>query len=256
MPMSQTDIVNLAMSHISEKTIVNMQEKSVEALTANQFYSIALYETLRDFSWPFATKYDNLALIPMTPASTNFQVTQANQNWAFAYQYPSDCLYFRRVLSGFYQDSRQSRVPYVIAKYDFINPPPGQGVTPTPPNYTFSPTLGSGLYVFTNQQYAQCEYTFLVTDTSTMPPDFIMAFSLRLAAFMVARVTGGDPYHLKQEVMALYDAEITKAKAGALNEEQTPQELPSEFERSRNGLFYENGTRPPWGPTPSGFSID
>lgn len=256
MPMSQVDIVNLALSHICEKTIVTMAEKSVEAQTANQFYNTALYETLRDFSWPFATKYDNLALIPMNPASTSIQVTQANQNWAFAYQYPSDCLYFRRVLSGFYQDTRQSRVPYMIAKTDFINPQPPVIGTPTPPEYTFTPTVDSGMYVFTNQQFAQAEYTYLVTDTSTFPPDFIMAFSYRLAGYMVTRLTGGDPFHLKTEVMALYDAEITKAKASSFNEEQMPQEVPSEFQRVRNGLFYENGTRPPWSPTPSGFSID
>lgn len=253
MPQSQTDIVNLALSHISEKTIVNLDEKSVMAEAANQFYNTALYETLRDFSWPFATKYDNLALIPMTPPSSAFVLIQANQNWAFAYQYPSDCLYFRRVLSGFYQDSRQGRIPYIIARSDFINPQPLVGTTPP---YTFSPSQESGLYIFTNQQFAQCEYTFLVTDTSIMPPDFIMALSYRLAGLMVTRLTGGDPFHLKQEVMALYDAEITKAKANAFNEEQPPQELPSEFQRSRNGLFYDRDKQPPWYPSPSGFSID
>lgn len=245
MPLSQTDIINLSLSHISEKTVVNLTEKSVEAETANQFYNTALYETLRDFSWPFATKYDNLGLV----------VTSPNINWQYAYQYPADCLYFRRVLSGFYQDSRQSRVPYMIARSNFINPPPGQG-TPAQPATTFTPTSESGLYVFTNMQYAQCEYTYLVTDTSNYPQDFLMAFSYRLAYMMVPRLTGGDPFKNKQDMMALYDMEITKAKASAFNEEQAPNEVPSEFERSRNGLYYENGTRPPWTATPSGFSID
>lgn len=245
MPLSQTDIVNLALSHICEKTVISLSEKSVEAATANQFYQTALNETLRDFSWPFASKYDNLALV----------VTNPNINWQFAYQYPSDCLYFRRVLSGLPQDSRQSRVPYIVARSNFINPPPGQGL-PTQPATTFTPTSQSGLYIFTNMEFAQCEYTYLVTDTSNYTPDFIMAFSYRLAYMMVPRLTGGDPFKNKQDMMALYDMEITKAKANSFNEEQQPDEVPSEFERSRNGMFFENTRNPPWTATPSGFSID
>ena len=88
------------------------------------------------------------------------------------------------------------------------------------------------------------------------PPDFVMALSYRLAMYMATRLTGGDPFKLKQDCAASYDAEITKAKANAFNEEQMPQELPSEFERSRNGLFYDYGARPPWYPSESGYSID
>lgn len=241
MPYSQTDIVNLSLSHLCEKSISNIDEKSVMAQTALEFYDIALNETLRDFSWPFATNYVNLNLVVNNPTSVV---------WAFAYSMPSDCLYFRRILSGLSQDSRQTRVPYVIARSNFLLAPPAS------PASSFTPTANSGLFIFTNQQYAQAEYTMQCTETGMFPPDFVMALSYRLAGYMATRLTGGDPFKLKQDCMASYDMEITKAKANSFNEEQMPQEPPSEFQRSRNGLFYDDGTRPPWFASESGFSID
>lgn len=236
---SQVDICNLALSHITEKTITSMTEKSVEAQTLSEFWNNALYQTLRDFAWPFATKYDNLSLV----------VTNPNGLWQYAYLLPSDCLYFRRILSGFQQDGRQQRVPYIIAKSDFINNP-----TVTPAT-TYTAQAGA-MYIFTNWQNAQCEYTYLVTDMTQAPLDFVMALSFRLAAFVVPRLTGGDPFKLRPEMEAKYDMEITKAKANAFNEQQQPEEVPSEFERTRNGLYYNQGSEPPWFPSPSGFAID
>jgi hypothetical protein len=242
---SQTDIVNIALSHLCEKTVMSIDEKSVEAKTAKEFYWIALHETLRDFSWPFATNYVNLNLV--------VNQTQ-NYNWAYVYQYPSDCLYFRRIVSGLSQDSRQTRVPFIIAKSDFINAPAPNGQAE--PETSFTPPLGSGLYIFTNQPNAQAEYTMQIGNSELYPSDFIMAFSYRLASLMAPRITGGDPFKLKDSCLASYDMEITKAKASSFNEEQTPDELPSEFQRNRNGMFYPDGIRPPWYPSPSGFSID
>lgn len=238
---SQTDLVNEALSHFCEKTIVSITEKSVEALTANEFYMRVLKKVLRDFSWPFATKYQQLNLV----------VTQPNADWQYAYQYPSDCLYFRSICSGMQQDSRQTRVPYLLAKFNFVNP-----VQLAPPAVTFSPANDSGLYIFTNWTNAVGQYTYQAFDPAFFTDDFCDALTYLLAARMVPRLTGGDPMQLAKGLMMQYDMEITKAKANSFNEEQVPEEPHSEFERSRNGLFNLNGTAPPWFPTSSGFLID
>ncbi|MBA3755526.1 MAG: hypothetical protein H0X02_04570 [Nitrosomonas sp.] len=198
---SSTQICNIAIGHLgSGKEIGSLEEKSQEAAICRRFYQISLEATLRDYSWPFATKIATLALIEETP----------NLEWSFSYRFPSDCLNIRKILSGVRNDTRQSRVPYKIGQDD------------------------GGLLLFTDQSLAQAEYTIIAPDTSRFPPDFVMAFSFRLASYLAPSITGGDPYRLGDKCFKLYAVEIDRAKASAMNEEQTDEEPESEFIRARD----------------------
>lgn len=198
---ASVEIANFALSHLGiGKEISSFDEKSAEASACDRFYDVALEAVLRDFAWPFATKIDALALVEEDP----------NDEWSFSYRYPSDCLHVRRILSGTRNDTRQSRVPYRIIQDD------------------------EGLLILTDLGEAEMEYTLRADDPVRYPPDFKMAFSFRLAAYIAPRITSGDRSKMREQMLQLYAYEISAAKATAGNEEQ-PDELPdSEFIRARD----------------------
>jgi hypothetical protein len=139
--------------------------------------------------------------------------------WAKSYGYPSDCLFFRRILSGIRTDNRQSQVPYIIV----------QGA--------------AGKEIYTDCDEAVGEYTVLVTDTLQYPPDFVNALSLRIAWMIAPRLTKGDPFRLQQRTFQLYTQAIAMASGQAFNEEQRDQPPFSEFSRERDGAQIPPGTR-------------
>ena len=85
------DIWNTALSHLGiSKEVASVDESSAEAKACRRFYDTTIKAVLKDYSWPFASKIATLNLITANP----------NDEWAYSYRYPSDCLFFRRILSG------------------------------------------------------------------------------------------------------------------------------------------------------------
>ena len=201
MASSKVGIVNIALSHLSiGKTVAVLEtEKTEEAVTARLFYVLALEATLREFPWPFATRIIALALVAEEP----------NDEWAFSYRYPTDCLEIRRILSGMRNDTRQSRTPYRILSDE------------------------QGSLVYTDYENAEIEYTVRDISPQFYPPDFVMAFSLYLAHLMAPRLTGGDQFKLGARALGLYDLEISRAVKNAFNEQQIEEPPESEFIRDR-----------------------
>lgn len=200
--MTDTEIVNLAISHLGTSTEITSlaTEASQEALVARRYYDIALDKVLGAFAWPFATRVVALALVQSAPTT----------EWDYSYRYPSDCLTMRRILSGTRNDTRQSTIPYLIA------------------------SDASGRLIYTDEETAVCEYTKRITDTSIFPPDFTLAFSYYMASLMAPRITGGDQFKLGQLAYAQYRNAISEASAKAVNE-QKAEELPeSEYIRERS----------------------
>lgn len=194
---SATEICNFALSHLGAGEISNFEtEKSPKAVACRRFYDVALKATLRDFPWPFATKIAALGLVAEDP----------NEEWGFSYQYPVDCLKIRRILSGNRVDTQDTRILYKIA----------------------------GTEIFTDKSQAVAEYTAITDDPLRYPPDFVLAFSLRLAAYVAPSVTGGDAFKLGDRVMQLYQIEISRAEATALNEETSDPQPDSSFILARN----------------------
>ncbi len=165
-------------------------ERSAEARACRLFYEDTLKEVLRDFAWSFATHSVVLALIESDP----------NDEWAYSYRYPTDCLMARRILSGQRSDTRHTRVPYKVIADD------------------------AGGVLYTDQQDAELEYTFFNDDTQRFTPDFTTAFVNLLSVRIAPMVTAGDPFGLQEKNIRLYNYQIAKAKANAANEEQTDEE--------------------------------
>lgn len=198
---SKTEICNLALSHLGiGSEISNIEtEHSQEATACKRFYETAKDATLREFSWPFATKLVTLGLVEEEP----------NSEWAYSYRYPTNAIKLKRILSGIRNDTRQSRVPYRLSKDD------------------------TGILILTDKENAEVEFIERVDNPQFYPSDFTMALSYKLAYLVAPRLTGGDPFKLKQQVAQLYQIEIAMAMNTAASEEQD-EELPeSEFIRMR-----------------------
>jgi len=184
---SSTEIANMAISHLGMgKEIANLDtEQSKEASACRRFYDVARQAVLMDYDWTFATKEAVLNLIEEEP----------NDDWLYSYRYPVDCLSLRKILSGSRRDTLSSKVPYKISKDS------------------------SGKLVFSDQEDASVEYTEDVEDPTYFSTPFTIALSFKLAAYIAPRVTAGDPFKLKSEMLAQYALELDNAKKADMNEE-------------------------------------
>lgn len=207
MASSNTEIANMALAHLGNgKDIADLDtENSSEARSIRRFYNVAREATLSDFPWPFATKYQALALV-----SEYGDTGHVTDEYDFAYRYPATCLMIRRIKSGNRNDDRQDRVEYKIAQDD------------------------SGQLILTDADEAEVEFTTLIESESRYSPDFALALSLRLAVYAAPQLTKGDPFKLGDRAMNLYLQAISRAQANAANEQQPAEDPDAESIRARD----------------------
>ncbi len=198
---SQVEICNLALSHLGQADeIANLvTERSAAAAACRRFYDVARDATLRDFSWPFATKFAFLNLVEEDPT----------EEWAFSYRFPVDCLLARRIVSGFRIDTALSRVVYKIGRDT------------------------AGQLIYTDKVDPQLEYTMKVTDPDKYNAQFVLALSYRLAMYIVPKINNGDPFKISQNLMSFYRLELASAQRSAYVEEQPDNDPPSQFISAR-----------------------
>lgn len=198
---SKTQVCNLAISHLGiGKEIQDFEtDKTSEAEACRRFYDVALETTLRDFNWAFARRFFTLNLVASNPTT----------EWDYSYRYPDNCVRLRRILSGTWPETRQSRVPYLIGSDD------------------------TGRLIYTNEASAVCEYTRFIEEPILYPSGFEIAFSYRLAYYIAPRITDVN-FNLKSQMAGYYDVELKKAQSNANNEEQNAEEPESEFIRVRS----------------------
>lgn len=203
MATSVADIANLALGHLGIGTRIAdaESERSKEAQAVRVFYEQARDEVLRACHWPFATKFTTLGLVEEDPTD----------EWAYSYRYPTDCLLFRRILSGARVDTRETRIKYVLGQDD------------------------DGRLLYTDQPDAEGEYTVNVTDVQQFDPHFVQALACLLAFYLAPQLTGGDPVRLGERAGALYVRLIRQAQGLAFNEEARDPEPESSLILERGG---------------------
>jgi len=87
--------INQALGKIGTSlSITALSDQTEEAHLAGVFYDTTLRQVLRRHSWPFATKYATLVLHSGTAA------TALNLDWQYAYVYPDDCIFARRIVGA------------------------------------------------------------------------------------------------------------------------------------------------------------
>lgn len=209
MPASDTEIRNMAVSHLGSGLDLGSGtlDSDSEAFKAiGLFFPFARNELLRRHQWQWATVYATLELLEECP----------NELFQFAYQYPKDALFFRKVQSSVRNDSQKTRVTFERGKIkdkDGVN--------------THA--------IFSDKEDAIGIYTERMDNAGDWPDDFAIALSYRLAYFAAARVTGGDPFKLQQAALNNFINEFNNAVRQDMREKQTDRPPLSPYIEARVG---------------------
>lgn len=129
-------------------------------------------------------------------ATTDDATTQANRDWLYAYRWPTDCLFARRLC----KDSGNSRA------FDR-----------TPLEWRIGRDK-NGLLIYTNEREANLEYTMIDCDALWANDIWLNAFTWRLAAEMAPSMAKDDRLHTK--CMTMYQLTLNEAKTVDAREQQ------------------------------------
>lgn len=194
------EICNRALSNIGNNRSINsLTEASKEAGQCSLYFDSCRDAVLADAEWKFATK--RLAL-----ADTN----NPPQDWAYAYQYPTDCLRIIEIpVPGIRTPTAAMRI-----QYD-----------------TGADTDGTGRLIYTDQPEAWLKYVSRITDVNMFDAIFQEALSWRLAAAINMVLTGSAD--LGNNALTMYHQTILSAGSHNMNESQEPQMPMDEFTAAR-----------------------
>lgn len=195
---SVVQICKMALSHIgSDATIssINPPDGSVEAGHCATFYDMARVEMLEPGNWAFSLKRATLA-----------EVTNASENWLYAYAKPSDCLRPLRIL--------KANSTVTVFNLDDV-------VYPLNDHDCADFAIEGGV-IYANEQNAVLLYVRDVTDTGEFTPSFTSALSFSLAAYLAGPIIKGTDGlkiadAMRQRAMGMADVSATaSANASAV----------------------------------------
>lgn len=205
---AEVDICNMALNRIgATDTIAEFNERSKAAKLCRTFYAQSRDAVLRDFPWPFATRYEGLAIVPGTPPD----------GWLFQYRYPSDCLMAQKLTTTQGEVQWLSAARFNLRFYGLQWGLEGGGYWPPRIPYSIAAD-DEGQLILTNLQDARLIYTAQITDVSRYDPLFKSALAWYLAVELVMPMTA-DPKRV-QLAEQKYQLELSKAEAASFNEEQ------------------------------------
>lgn len=177
---TQVSICNIALGNVGGKSSISaLNENSKEALHCNRVYDACLRLVLRAHNWAFAKAYVALNNLGSPPA-----------NWAYRYQYPSDCLKARELVRGTTEDT----VPFEVAAGD----------------------TASSRVLLTDRESAVLVYTRYMNDPTYYPPDFVMAFAWLISGHIAVPVSGD--IKLRNDAFKMYASALDHAGANSANE--------------------------------------
>lgn len=191
---SQVEIYNLALMNIGHtQTVSSLEERSKERIVCSQFWTITRDAVLAEFNWPFATKYETLALID-----------DETKPWQYTYQYPTECLKALYLVNdGLIQPDERYQPEYETAYGD------------------------SGRVILTDHPDAVLAYITRVEDAGRFPPLFVIALAWRLAQHIAMPMTATQS--LVQSCAQQYKITSQEAWAEALNESKYRNNHESEY---------------------------
>lgn len=150
MPSSDTELCNLALSHLGEAPIVSLNDDSKAARACALEYQPTLDALLREHRWNFAKDRATLSQLSAVPAF----------GWDHAYQLPSN---FLRVLE--FNDTEIGDV--ISEEFDI-----------------------EGQAILTDSDAVNLVFIKRITDTTLFDALFVRAFSLQLAINISAPILG------------------------------------------------------------------
>lgn len=199
---SKVDIFNLALGALLlNKQIADVDESTKEAKVLRQFYPIALAQTLQDLDLDTTSERTALELIEEEP----------NDEWLYAYKYPSKCMFFRRIVSGYRKDNRSTSIPKARG------------------------TLNGVSVIYTNAVDAVGEYIRSDINLNSLNASAGLALAYRLAFLASSLIVGKGALNVRKNVQETYVFYKTEAQEVDRLEGETFDDLAidSEFVQER-----------------------
>lgn len=200
---TKAGIFNLALGALLlSRRITNVDtDQSNEAKVLLTHYDVALRATLEDLDLDSTSTQADLELLEADPT----------QHWSYAYKYPSNCAFFRRIQSSALMDNKTTHIPKRIGVYE------------------------DQKAIFTNETEAVGEYIAYDLPLSTLSATAGLAVAYRLAILSAPLIVGKGAAKLIEQIEKKYM--ITKAEAQEQDRREnfnfTDPEVESEFVEER-----------------------
>jgi hypothetical protein len=175
MSYSRVQIYNLALSNIGvTASIQAITQQDTKTIALNNYYSLALEQTLKDYDWNFASCYRSLALTS--------NANSINPAYQYEFSYPDDCICAREIVTG----SKTSNIEFEVAT-----------------NF-----LTMNRIINTNVKSGTLRYTRNVDKEAFFPPEFVMTLSWYLS-FLICDGIGMSTK--KENAMKIYTSLLNRA---------------------------------------------
>ena len=203
---SETEICQLALSHIRGGSINSLDENSRQAQLCKLHYPVLRDQLLRDVPWQFAHKVKPLALL-----------TDDLFNWIYAYQYPADCININRIMNRY--ESVSSSTPGSAVSSRFYDPGLPRPNLSNPIVYEIQ-NVDDNRVIATNEVEARIDYRAKVTNTNLFDSQFVLMLSHLLGANLAIPIIGADTgRQLRIDQMQVYQGYFDAAVVSDLNEQ-------------------------------------
>jgi hypothetical protein len=203
--VASTRIANVALSYIGISQQIGdlVTEQSREAATMRLHFGDAVDATLREFAWPFATRYAALTLVAGT------ETVAANRDWQYAYRAPTNMAQARRL----------------------VREGIGRGHDPSPPTFRVG-SDDTGALIFTNEADVVLEYTLrLACPAVAGDALYREALAWRVARAVAPALTRDEKIALN--AWAKYLDVLRTAETPAAAEAQEPPDEDAEWIKGR-----------------------
>lgn len=201
---SEVEIINLALSNIRAGSINSLTENSLPAQIAKLKYPIMRDFLLTELPWQFARR-----IVALAPVTTEIF------NWAFAYQYPVDCLKISRLIGSF--EELPAASSDVVSRIRDSEVRSLRNIRQQIPyevfNFTGTKIIGA------DQDELRMDFVVKVTDPNLFSNAFTLAFSHLLSAEMAIPLVGAETgRQLRSDSLQIYRQYLAAAMANDLND--------------------------------------
>lgn len=204
MSYSKVGIANLALGYIGcGQTIAALDERSQEASICNRYYDQVRDELLRNYEWPFATRYAALAQVAKFEDDADPEIN----DWGYSFRIPNECLRVLRILTP-NGDAEPNPQPFDLGSDD------------------------SGLLLYCDLDAVEIKYINRVDNPARYAPDFAKALAWALAAEICFPLSVQENLRIR----ALEQSRIWagKAASSAMQERQARPAPESQFILARS----------------------
>lgn len=196
--MTNTDICNMALSHIAKGSIRSVKDNTEAARQCNLHYEHLREMLLREYTWGFAKRIIQMA-----------ELDKKIPGWKHCYAYPEKCICIRFV----FDEQNANGKDFERAEYDVI---------------LVSDNVKA---VACNIEQAYAEYTYDATDVEMFSPEFVEALSRHLASSIAMTLTGSAA--IQQAQYQLFQIALQKAKLSTAKEKEKETRYPDKYAQAR-----------------------